>query len=257
MLSADALLPLDQWVFNTEAHPLPIAGSPADAAAAAWYVRWADVAAVHGSDSGSSSSSGNRGGSGRCTTGDANTSSSDGSGGGEIEHQYPAAGQTGSSAEHEAADAAAGQHHAAASESGSAGGGTSHAQPAAAEAVSDLAAATTADAAGATNAADQADAAIEAVAADAAAAGCEQSSRRHGDPLTALMATWQARRAAKAAEANRPAVGRAVGDGLLVSRRPATVNADIAACEAAHEALLAAEAAPAGYDAKQALPDAA
>jgi mannosyl-oligosaccharide alpha-1,2-mannosidase len=25
-----SVLPLDQWVFNTEAHPLPIWGSPAD-----------------------------------------------------------------------------------------------------------------------------------------------------------------------------------------------------------------------------------
>ena len=32
------VLPLDQFVFNTEAHPLPIAGSAADAAAAKFYV---------------------------------------------------------------------------------------------------------------------------------------------------------------------------------------------------------------------------
>ena len=33
------LLPLDQFVFNTEAHPLPIIGSMADAEAAKWYVK--------------------------------------------------------------------------------------------------------------------------------------------------------------------------------------------------------------------------
>lgn len=32
-------LPLDQFVFNTEAHPLPILGSAADAAATKQYVR--------------------------------------------------------------------------------------------------------------------------------------------------------------------------------------------------------------------------
>ena len=32
-------LPLDQYVFNTEAHPLPMAGSVADAAAAHAYVQ--------------------------------------------------------------------------------------------------------------------------------------------------------------------------------------------------------------------------
>jgi len=37
--SSPELLPLDQFVFNTEAHPLPVAGSAADAAAAKFYVR--------------------------------------------------------------------------------------------------------------------------------------------------------------------------------------------------------------------------
>ena len=36
--SSPELLPLDQFVFNTEAHPLPIAGSAADAAASKHYV---------------------------------------------------------------------------------------------------------------------------------------------------------------------------------------------------------------------------
>ena len=37
--SQPELLPLDQFVFNTEAHPLPIIGSMADAEAAKWYVK--------------------------------------------------------------------------------------------------------------------------------------------------------------------------------------------------------------------------
>lgn len=37
--SKPELLPLDQFVFNTEAHPLPIMGSMADAEAAKWYVK--------------------------------------------------------------------------------------------------------------------------------------------------------------------------------------------------------------------------
>ena len=37
--SKPELLPLDQFVFNTEAHPLPIIGSMADAEAAKWYVK--------------------------------------------------------------------------------------------------------------------------------------------------------------------------------------------------------------------------
>lgn len=37
--SSPEMLPLDQFVFNTEAHPLPIAGSAADAAAAKFYVQ--------------------------------------------------------------------------------------------------------------------------------------------------------------------------------------------------------------------------
>ena len=36
--SSPEVLPLDQFVFNTEAHPLPIAGSAADAAARKFYV---------------------------------------------------------------------------------------------------------------------------------------------------------------------------------------------------------------------------
>lgn len=28
LFSDDSLLPLDEWVFNTEAHPLPIKGNP-------------------------------------------------------------------------------------------------------------------------------------------------------------------------------------------------------------------------------------
>ena len=36
--SQPELLPLDQFVFNTEAHPLPMMGSMADAEAAKWYV---------------------------------------------------------------------------------------------------------------------------------------------------------------------------------------------------------------------------
>ena len=36
--SSPELLPLDQFVLNTEAHPLPIAGSPADLAARRFYV---------------------------------------------------------------------------------------------------------------------------------------------------------------------------------------------------------------------------
>ena len=40
LFSDDAdLLPLTEYVFNTEAHPLPIAGSPADAALAAAYLQ--------------------------------------------------------------------------------------------------------------------------------------------------------------------------------------------------------------------------
>lgn len=37
--SQPELLPLDQFVFNTEAHPLPMMGSMADAEAAKWYVK--------------------------------------------------------------------------------------------------------------------------------------------------------------------------------------------------------------------------
>ena len=37
--SKPELLPLDQFVFNTEAHPLPIIGSMEDAEAAKWYVK--------------------------------------------------------------------------------------------------------------------------------------------------------------------------------------------------------------------------
>lgn len=37
--SEPELLPLDQFVFNTEAHPLPIIGSMADAEAAKRYVK--------------------------------------------------------------------------------------------------------------------------------------------------------------------------------------------------------------------------
>ena len=37
--SSPELLPLDQFVFNTEAHPLPITGSAADTAAGKFYVR--------------------------------------------------------------------------------------------------------------------------------------------------------------------------------------------------------------------------
>ena len=37
--SQPELLPLDQFVFNTEAHPLPMMGSMADAEAVKWYVK--------------------------------------------------------------------------------------------------------------------------------------------------------------------------------------------------------------------------
>jgi hypothetical protein len=44
---ADSLLPLDQWVFNTEAHPLPILGSAADAAVRQHYVQLRSIADAH------------------------------------------------------------------------------------------------------------------------------------------------------------------------------------------------------------------
>lgn len=47
------MLPLDQWVFNTEAHPLPVAGSAADAAASRHYLHWRDITAAHGAKAGS------------------------------------------------------------------------------------------------------------------------------------------------------------------------------------------------------------
>ena len=44
---ADSLLPLDQWVFNTEAHPLPMLGSAADAAVRQHYVQLRTIADAH------------------------------------------------------------------------------------------------------------------------------------------------------------------------------------------------------------------
>eukprot|EP00884_Botryococcus_braunii_P010869 jgi/Botrbrau1/19784/Bobra.0124s0032.1 len=50
--SSPTLIPLEQYVFNTEAHPLPIVDSPADLAARPRYLRHPPLHSSHGSQQG-------------------------------------------------------------------------------------------------------------------------------------------------------------------------------------------------------------
>ena len=178
---ADSLLPLDQWVFNTEAHPLPILGSAADAAVRQHYVQLRAIVDAHAARNkalnGTADENGDSGSSARSApsiSGSAASAGANGHAGDSTQQQSPAAQQ--------AYDAAA------------------------------------------------------------AAFGCrlqmqldavgQPPGRRN--PLQAYIRMWRVRQTVVVSGAGQQDLGQEV----LLSNRPAAVNADIAVCEAEMASLL-------------------
>lgn len=229
----ETLLPLDQWVFNTEAHPLPISGSAADTQFSGHYVHWRDVAASHAARE-ADSGSGSGGGGGNGTDSDGSSIDGCGRSGDSDNEDLPACSSCSAEAQDHADSGASSAdvlaEGACTVTTGAAVDSLPGEQPA--EQLGRCVSTAASDSSCGEQAQQQ-DAQVHQREAR------ETQPRRRGlqHPLLAYISAWRARRAAAAAAA----AAAEAAEGPLISERPAGVNGDIAMCEAELVALLRRE----------------